>query len=296
MLTVSPSYVSWMYRKCESLDVSQSYESPRLVTGIALNFPFSIFCNNPTETMVTMFNIIGVEDKLKLRPTVNRPVCLCVELPSGTHDQILFQYWQLRISWYGAPSMTRGWICNLLVRLLLGLVRAVTLGTKTHRTQTTFYCLIWDSCNLEGQVPVFIYPRKRVAQLYPPGTGFPSCRLYDSQGYGAVILTLLHTGNNWSWTCAVPFIRKCYTSLYSQKSSTSSTTSSSLESSVPHITHNIWKWKRKRYQRALHFSNTELLHSDFSCWPLLWSRGQSSSLQNGDVLFPVRNELNLYVM
>jgi hypothetical protein len=39
---------------------------------------------------------------------------------------------------------------------------------------TIFYCLIWDSPNLEGQVPVFISPGKRVAQLYPPGIGFPS--------------------------------------------------------------------------------------------------------------------------
>jgi hypothetical protein len=37
----------------------------------------------------------------------------------------------------------------------------------------TSYCLIWDSPNLEGQVPVFISPRNTVAQWYPPGTGFP---------------------------------------------------------------------------------------------------------------------------
>jgi hypothetical protein len=34
-----------------------------------------------------------------------------------------------------------------------------------------FYCLIWDSPNLEGQVPVFISPRNRVAQLYPQALG-----------------------------------------------------------------------------------------------------------------------------
>jgi hypothetical protein len=32
---------------------------------------------------------------------------------------------------------------------------------------TTSYCLIRDSPNLEGQVPVFISPRNRVAQIYP---------------------------------------------------------------------------------------------------------------------------------
>jgi hypothetical protein len=33
------------------------------------------------------------------------------------------------------------------------------------------YCLIWDSLNLEDQVPAFISPRNRVAQLYPRALG-----------------------------------------------------------------------------------------------------------------------------
>jgi hypothetical protein len=34
------------------------------------------------------------------------------------------------------------------------------------------YCLyFWDSPNQEGQVPVFISPRNRAAQLYPPALG-----------------------------------------------------------------------------------------------------------------------------
>jgi hypothetical protein len=43
---------------------------------------------------------------------------------------------------------------------------------------TTFYGLIRDSPNLQGQVPVLTSPRKRVAVI-PPGTGFPfSCLLW----------------------------------------------------------------------------------------------------------------------
>jgi hypothetical protein len=60
-----------------------------------------------------------------------------------------------------------------------------------------FYCHIWDSPNLEGQVPVFISPRNRVAQLYPWALGSLLIACYDSQVYGGGILTRLHTG--WSW-------------------------------------------------------------------------------------------------
>jgi hypothetical protein len=52
---------------------------------------------------------------------------------------------------------------------------------------------MWDSSNLEGKIPVFIFPRNKMAQLYPRALGsFVSS--YDSQGYGGGILTRLHTG------------------------------------------------------------------------------------------------------
>jgi hypothetical protein len=47
---------------------------------------------------------------------------------------------------------------------------------------------------MEGLVPVFISHRNRVAQLYPRALSALSVASYDSQGYGAGILTLLHTG------------------------------------------------------------------------------------------------------
>jgi hypothetical protein len=45
-----------------------------------------------------------------------------------------------------------------------------------------FYCVyFWDSPNLEGQVPVFISPRNRVAQLYPRALGSTFVALYSQE-------------------------------------------------------------------------------------------------------------------
>jgi hypothetical protein len=58
---------------------------------------------------------------------------------------------------------------------------------------TTFYCLRFDSPNLEAQVPVFIFPRSRVSWLYSQLLGSLFVASYDSQGYGGGILSRLHT-------------------------------------------------------------------------------------------------------
>jgi hypothetical protein len=94
--------------------------------------------------------------------------------------------------------MMGGRVCNLLVQLLLGLARAVTLGSKSRRTHYHILLLhLRDSSNLEGQVSVFISPRNRMAQLYPRALGSLFVASYYSQGHGEVILTSLHTGTNW---------------------------------------------------------------------------------------------------
>jgi hypothetical protein len=77
----------------------------------------------------------------------------------------------------------------------LGVPGAVRVVLNTQyagkgKSITILYYLIWDSSNLEGQVPVFISRRSRVAQLYPRSLGSLYVVSYDSQGYGGGILTL----------------------------------------------------------------------------------------------------------
>jgi hypothetical protein len=82
---------------------------------------------------------------------------------------------------YVTPSLTRGWVCRL--QLLLDLASTVILGSESHRTHDHIsLSQIRDSSNLEGQVPEFISPKNRVAQLYPRHSGFHFCCLLRLAG------------------------------------------------------------------------------------------------------------------
>jgi hypothetical protein len=115
-------------------------------------------------------------------------------------------------------------------------------GLSRSEPVTTLYSLIWDPPNLEGQVPIFISPRNRVAQLYPPAHWVPftlslTTRFLRLEGYGdcgATGLIRIDRGNqstqrkpapsgtcpsqilhylNWYWTRASMAWRRWQTAL-----------------------------------------------------------------------------------
>jgi hypothetical protein len=77
---------------------------------------------------------------------------------------------------------------GLLFGIAAGLASAVIIGSESHRTHDNILLFqIQDSTNLEGQVPIFISPRKKVAQLHPHALGSLFVTSYDFQGYGGYI-------------------------------------------------------------------------------------------------------------
>jgi hypothetical protein len=98
------------------------------------------------------------------------------------------------LMWGAGRSLTRERICG--VQLLLFLASAVILGSESRGTcDHILLSQIRDFPNLEGQVPAFISPRMRVAQLYPQALGSRFVASYDSHGYGGSIRTRLLAGN-----------------------------------------------------------------------------------------------------
>jgi hypothetical protein len=60
---------------------------------------------------------------------------------------------------------------------------------------TTFYYLRFENLpNLEGQIPVFISSRIRVARLYTQALSSLFVAFYDLQSYGGGIRTRVHMG------------------------------------------------------------------------------------------------------
>jgi hypothetical protein len=99
--------------------------------------------------------------------SVSKCVCLGVEPTLGL------------VTWY--YFLSEGYCLKVVVLFLWGALSDKRIGMQfalqsldspSHAEPVTvLHCLIWDSPNLEGQVPVLISPRNRVAQLYPLALG-----------------------------------------------------------------------------------------------------------------------------
>jgi hypothetical protein len=104
--------------------------------------------------------------------------------PMGSHGQTSSVFWLTTAGFlmWSALSVERTGLL-ITVQLLLGLTSAVLLGSESRWTKTLFHFpSFWDSPNLEGQVPVYVSPRNKVAQLYPR---VPFPHLLWLEGYDA---------------------------------------------------------------------------------------------------------------
>jgi hypothetical protein len=131
-------------------------------------------------------------NKLKLKLNYDRrPAGLSI-LVSGSHLEPLTIYLLLSdnasfLMWGALLDEKMG--LYLLVHLLLGLTRAITLGSKSHRNHDHVLLSHMRFPQSGGPGSRIYVPQKQGGSV-----GFLFVASYDSQGYGGGILIRLHTG------------------------------------------------------------------------------------------------------
>jgi hypothetical protein len=92
-----------------------------------------------------------------------------------------------RVCWCGAPSLTRCRVCTF--QFFLGIANTTFLRSESDGTHDNILLSLFFSLpNLEGQVPVFIFSRNRVARLYPQALGF-TCKAQIKSHYASSVWT-----------------------------------------------------------------------------------------------------------
>jgi hypothetical protein len=112
---------------------------------------------------------VRVRVRVTLRLAVYRQSVCLGDNPLRLTTSIFFQLSTCGYTPYVTRSM-RGLVCRLQLLLVIAnavILRSESRGTHDHILRSQ----IGDCPNLEGQAPVFISPRKRVAQLYPQALG-----------------------------------------------------------------------------------------------------------------------------
>jgi hypothetical protein len=127
-------------------------------------------------------NIYGNRESRSYFTTGGLPLISSSWRQAPWNSRPVFSFFQLNACGYSpyvTSSLTRGWVCRL--QLLLVLTSARILGSESQGTRDhILLSQILDSPNLEGQVPVYISPRNRVAQLYPQALGLLFVASYNS--------------------------------------------------------------------------------------------------------------------
>jgi hypothetical protein len=148
---------------------------------------FAIFVSHRLSVLlrfIRLMEFVKLKLKLKLiyyRQSVGQSV-LVPESHLGPMTRFLLSVWRLQVCWYGAPSLTRGWVCNFLVQLLPGLARALTLGSKSRRTHGYILLSHLRLAQPGGPGSRIYIPQEQGGPVIPPGTGFPFCRLLRLTG------------------------------------------------------------------------------------------------------------------
>jgi hypothetical protein len=117
-----------------------------------------------------------IEVEVKLRPIVSRPVRLGVRHASGTRDQFVFLlqifFRQLRVCYFAAPSLTRGWVCNLLYNFFWALPDQSLFGRSPAELNGHILLFHLRLPQPGGPGPRIYIPQEHGGPVIPPGTGF----------------------------------------------------------------------------------------------------------------------------